>query len=219
VGAADILAKHIDADHLGIGVLKSSANILEPGRIVGRARFPNSPKGIYFSPVKPDTPCRHIYEKLERLWCGGGMPAECTDRVEEYIWKKLCDNAMHNGIAALLQTANEDIGGHEDGWLLMRELARETCEVARAKGIDMNLSDYWKDRSGKPPYDRGRVRNFHFVSAVFDSVQNRRTEIDFINGAVVREGRRLGIPTPYNETVWRLVRLMQDTYEYKYRPR
>ena len=215
VGAADILAKYFDSDHLGLGVLKSSANILGPGKIIGRPRFPDSPKGIYFSPVNQVTPYRHIYAELEVLWNDGGMPAECNDRTEEFIWDKLCNNIMYNGIAALLQTANEDNAGHPDGWLLMRELARETCEVARAKGINLNLDDYWKDRSGRV-FDRSRVKNFHYVSALFDSVQKRKTEIDFLNGTVVREGKKYGIPTPYNETVWRLVRVMQDTYEHKY---
>jgi len=215
VGAVDILAKYFDSDHLGLGVLKSSANILGPGRIICRPKFPDSPKGIYFSPVNRGAPNRYVYNKLEKLWNDGGMPAECNDRIEEFIWDKLCNNVMYNGIAALLQTANEDNAGHPDGWMLMRELARETCEVARAKGIYLKLDDYWRDKSGRC-YDRSRVKYFHYVSALFDSVQKRRTEIDFINGAVVREGQKFGIPTPYNEAVWRLVRVMQDTYEYKY---
>ena len=216
VGAADILAKYFDGDRLGLGSLSSSANIVGPGRIIGRTRFPNSPKGIYFSPVNLNTPNRQIFNELEKLWCDGGMPAECSDKTEEFIWKKLCSNVMINGLAALLQIANEDIDGHPDGWMLMRELARETCEVAGAKGIKLDLDYYWKDRSGRI-YDRGRVKNFHYVSALFDSVQQRKTEIDFLNGTVVREGKKYGIPTPYNETVWRLVRVMQDTYDHKFK--
>ena len=217
VGGADILAKYFDGDHLGLGVLKSSANIVGPGKIIGRTRFPGSEKGIYYSPVKPDTPYRSVYDGLEKLWCDGGYPAEVNDRAEEFIWDKLCNNVMYNGIAALLQTANEDNAGHEDGWLIMRELARETCEVANAKGIKLDFAHYWKDRSGRV-FDRGKVKEFHFVSAVFDSYQKRRTEIDFLNGTIVREGKAHGIPTPYNETVWRLVRLMQDNYDNKYKP-
>jgi len=216
VGAADILAKYFDGDHLGIGVLKSSANITGPGRIIGRTSFSNGEKGIYFSPVKPDTPYRYIYDELERLWCVGGMPAECSERTEEYIWSKLCDNIMGNGLAALLHLSIEDISGHEDGLALMMELARETCEVARAKGIDLEINSHWKDMAGKV-YDRSRVKHFHYVSALFDSVRKRKTEIDFLNGTIVREGKKYGIPTPCNETVWRLVRVMQDNYDNKFK--
>jgi len=217
VGGSEVLNDYFDEDHLGRGVLKSSANILAPGRILGRVRFENSPKGIYFSPVNPNSPLRPRFDALEKLWCDGGMPAECTDRAEEYIWNKLVDNVMYNGIAALLHLGNEDSAGHEDGWQLMRELAREACEVAQAKGFDLRLDDYWKDRSGRQ-YDRSRVKTMHYVSALFDSFQKHRTEIDFINGAVVKEGRKLGVPTPYNETIWRLVRVMQDNYDNKFSP-
>ena len=217
VGAADILAKYFDSDHLGLGVLKSSANILSPGKILGRQRFPNSPKGIYFSPVNQSTPYRHVYDELERLWCSGGMPAECNERTEEFIWGKLCDNIMYNGMAALLLTSNEDNSGHPDGWLLMRELVREACEVACAKGINLDFNDYWTDKSDRV-YDREKVKTHHYVSALFDSYQKRKTEIDFLNGTIVREGQKYGIPTPYNETIWRLVRVMQDSYDIKYKP-
>ena len=217
VGSVDVLAKYFDNDHLGCGVLKSSANILAPGKILGSPRFPESPKGIYFTPLNLETPYRHVYSELEKLWCDGGMPAECNDRTEEFIWDKLCINIMYNGIAALLQTANEDNSGHVDGWLLMKELVREACEVANAKGIKLDFNNYWKDRTERI-YDRSRVKTFHFVSAVFDSYQKRKTEIDILHGTIVREGKKYGIPTPYNETIWRLVRVMQDNYDNKYKP-
>jgi len=216
VGSADILARYFNEDNIGVGVLKSSANIISPGKIIGRTRFEDSPKGVYFAPINLKTPYLDKFIKLETMLCAGGMPAECSDCIEEVIWGKLCNNVMYNGIAALLQIANEDSGGHEDGWLLMKELVRETCEVAKAKGINLDMGKHWKDRSGAAPYDRNKVKHFHYVSALFDSLQKRTTEIDYINGAVVREGRKYGIPTPYNETIWRLVRVMQDTYNFKY---
>ncbi|MCL2166027.1 MAG: 2-dehydropantoate 2-reductase [Clostridiales bacterium] len=219
VGSADVLAKYFDGDHLGLGVLKASANIIGPGRILGNPRFTNSPKGVYFSPVNWDTPYRGVYDELERLLCAGGMPAECNKDAELFIWDKLCTNVMHNGIAALTLFPNEDVSNHEDGWLLMGELARETCEVAQARGMDMRLDHYWRPREANPDYDRSKVKTLHFVSAVFDSFQQRKTEIDFLNGAIVREGKKYGVPTPYNETIWRLVRVMQDNYGHQYRPR
>ena len=218
VGSGDILAKYFDADHLGLGVLKSSANIIGPGKIIGRPCFPNSPNGIYFSPVNLETPCRHVYEELEAMWCDAGMPAELCDNIEHFIWDKLCNNIMFNGIAALLHLANEDSAGHEDGWMIMKELAREACEVANAKGIGLDLNKYLKERTVELPYDRSKVEAFHYVSALFDSSQKRRTEIDFLNGTIVREGIKYGIPTPYNETIWRLVKVMQDNYNNKFEP-
>ncbi|MCL1829242.1 MAG: 2-dehydropantoate 2-reductase [Oscillospiraceae bacterium] len=218
VGAADILEKYFKAERLGTGVIKSNAALLGPGRISGRLSFPHSAGGIDFSPVKPETPYRHVYGELERLWQAGGMPARCGDSTERFIWDKLCLNVMYNGLGALLQLSNEDMSTREDGYLLMNEVARETCEVARAKGIELNINDYLIDRTGKPPFDRSRVKTFHYVSALIDSYRKRKTEIDFLNGAVVREGKKHGVSTPYNDAILRLVRLMQDTYDIRYDP-
>ena len=218
IGSEDVLARVFPRDRLGIGVLKSSANIISPGRIIGRTRFPHSPKGVYYAPVDFDSPYFHVFKELEKLLNAGGMPAELSEHTREHIWNKLVANVMGNGIAALLQLANEDCRGHEDGWALMQELAREACEVASANGVDLDINEYLNDRPEERPYDRSKVDVFHFVSAVFDSVEKHRTEIDFINGTIVREGKKHGIPTPYNETVWRLVRVMQDNYDNKYKP-
>ena len=218
VGGADILARHFDNDHLGLGVLKSSANILGPGRIMGRARFPNSPKGVYFSPINFKTPYINVYYELEKLLTAGGMPAECNERTEEFVWDKLVTNVMINGIAALLQLSGEDVGSHEDGRILQNELGREACEVANAKGIKLDYSHYVHNRPNSEPFDRSKVKVFHYVSAVFDSYNKRRTEMDFLCGAIVKEGQKYGVKTPYNEAVWRLVRLMQDNYDNKYKP-
>jgi 2-dehydropantoate 2-reductase len=217
VGSADILRAFFDEERIGFGALKASAHLLGPGRILGSPRFGNSPKGVYFSPVKPDAACRGVCGELAALLTAGGMPAACVENAEPYVWDKLCLNVMCNGIGALLQLANEDSAHHEDGRELMNKLALETCEVARAKGIDMDPEKYRVEQAlGRAA--RAEVKNLHFVSAVRDAYYKRKTEIDFLNGAVVREGEKLGIPTPHNETVWRLVRLMQDTYDLRYTP-
>jgi len=94
--------------------------------------------------------------------------------------------------------------------------AREVCLVGSAKGFDMEPEAFWKAHGG--PVARTPGGKLHFVSAVLDSYRRNMTEIDYINGAVVREGKKYGIDCPYNETVWRLVRLMQDTYRGQYDP-
>ena len=217
VGSVDILAKYFNENQLGFGVLKCFANVTGPGKIMGNPCFKNSPVGIYYSPVKLDTPYRPVFDEMERLLTAGGMLTKFSDNTEKFIWDKLCNNIMTNGIAALTQFPNEDIQNHPDGWVILGELARELCEVAKAKGIDINFDEHWRARPEGYVYERDKVETFHFVSAVFDSVQKRKTEVDFLNGVIVREGKKYGIPTPYNETVLRLVRVMQDTYEYKFK--
>ncbi len=79
--------------------------------------------------------------------------------------------------------------------------------MAGAKGIS---SDYEELRS----YVHFTLYNKNHYTSMCQDVHNRRpTEIDAINGAVVREGKRLGVPTPVNETLTHLIRLIQNHYQ------
>ena len=78
--------------------------------------------------------------------------------------------------------------------------------MAKAKGIDADYDDL---RS----YVHFTLYNqHHYVSMCQDMHNKRPTEIDTINGAIVREGKKLGIPTPVNETLMHLVRLISNHY-------
>ena len=219
VGGADLAAKYFEPDHVGMGLLKSSGNLLSPGRIMGNPCFTDSPKGVYFAPAKPDSPYRSLYVELEKRLCDGGMPAELYNNIEEIIWDKLCDNAMKNGASALLQLSVEDITNNEDSIHVINQIAIEVCEVARAKGIALDAANYVKDSNDAAVYNRAAVKTHHYVSMVLDAYHKRRTEIDFINGAVVQEGKKYSIATPYNEIIWRLVRTLQGNYDNRYAPR
>ena len=79
----------------------------------------------------------------------------------------------------------------------------EAAEVARARGIALSFDDpctYVESVCAATSANRS--------SMLQDVEQGRRTEIDSINGIIVSEGARLGVPTPANEIVWRLVRGM-----------
>ena len=214
-GHTELLKEHISDDNIGFGLMKASALQYAPGRIYGRPRFPDSPKGIYYRPLKMDTPYLESFLALEKYLNAGGMPTQCAEDTEEIVWGKLYNNCLFNGIGALLRLPNEVSSTHPDGLALMENIGREVCLVGSAKGFDMEPELFWKPHGGLSRDGPGksclRVR-------VLDSYRRNMTEIDYINGAVVREGKKYGIDCPYNETVWRLVRLMQDTYREQYDP-
>jgi 2-dehydropantoate 2-reductase len=89
----------------------------------------------------------------------------------------------------------------------MEEAVEEAVSVAKAKGIELpyedpisRVKDVCRNTSGN-------------VASMLQDVLNKKiTEVDFINGAIVREGERLGIPTPINFTLTCLVQTIQETY-------
>ena len=83
--------------------------------------------------------------------------------------------------------------------------------MAQAKGIPL---DYQETRA----YVHATYYNQHHYVSMCQDIHNRRpTEIDAINGTIVREGRALGIPTPVNETLMHLVRLITKHYDDQWR--
>jgi len=61
-----------------------------------------------------------------------------------------------------------------------------------------------------------RTRSEHYPSMAQDMMNRRRTEIDFLNGAVVKYGQERGIPTPANDYVTRFVKIIEDNYDLQF---
>jgi 2-dehydropantoate 2-reductase len=91
---------------------------------------------------------------------------------------------------------------------LMQSLLREVVAVARAQDIPLSFEERWEAITGLlkglGPNARSSMRQ--------DVDKGRRTEIDVINGAVVEAGRRLGIPTPYNDAMFWLMKSLEETF-------
>lgn len=210
IGNVAVLEKFFPRDRIGYGVLKASATLIEPGKIMGRVKFAYSPQGVFFAPVNSKSPYRYVYEQMEQALNQGGFPAAVSDQTEKIMWDKLFINVLYNAPCALVQLAGEDFMRHPAGMKLLKELAREVCEVASAKGILMDPQEYWeaecKNMKQVPEDQR------HFTSTVLDVYHCRKTEIEFLNGAICREGNKYGIPTPYNQAIYYLMRVKEDTY-------
>jgi 2-dehydropantoate 2-reductase len=217
IGNVELLKQLIPEENIGYGILKSSATLYAPGKIFGRDKFPDSPAGVFFYPMNKES--RHFskYQKLVGLFAAGGFIAKLEENIDAIIWDKLYNNAVFNCPCALLQIAPQDFITHEMGTELYKEIGREVCEVATAKGIPMDADEYWLQH-GLPSIPEGPVTVRHYTSAIHDVSRKNKTEVDFLNGAVYREGQKLGIPTPYNETIWRMTRILEDTYQLKYVP-
>ena len=214
IGNADTLAGIFPRDRIGYGVLKSSATLTKPGKIKGRVKFPYSSKGVWFSPLEKNTRYAYVFHELEKALNQGGFPAALSEETEKILWDKLYINVLYNAPCALLQLAGEDFMREEDGKKLLKELAGEVCRVANAKGIPMDEKEYWeKECENISQVPKGE---HHFTSMVLDVFYERPTEVEFLNGAVCRDGKKLGISTPYNEAVYYLMKVRQKTYSLIY---
>lgn len=125
--------------------------------------------------------------------------------IRPHLWGKLVANAAINPISALAESKNGIVTGDPDASELARCVTLEGAAVARALRINLPFGDAWEYVRGVAAQSAAD-RN----SMTVDLAAHLGTEIDQVNGAIVTAGRRLGVPTPYNEALWRLVKAKQN---------
>lgn len=141
-------------------------------------------------------------EKIQKTFLDAGIDCRLTNRMREAKWEKLIWNVGFNGLSALTDMSAKSLLEHEPTRKIVRLLMEELIKVAHKLGIEVDPVEV--DRQIKITERMGEV----IPSMLQDMRAGRKTEIDFINGKVYREAEKLGIPTPYNETVWAAVSLL-----------
>lgn len=133
-----------------------------------------------------------------------GIMTTITDDLEGTIWSKLIVNAAINPLTALTQLKNGEIIEHAELLDIQLRIVEEACAVARTKGITIHYHD-----SVEKVKDVCRATSSNKSSMLQDIMNGKRTEIDYINGAIVSEGSKYHITTPYNDIMTRLIRALE----------
>ena len=197
------LARHVNPNNVFFGGASLGAEIPELGIVQDSTNRNRSPL-ICFMPMNRIIDERTV--RLGELFQSLGYDTDATLNAESWIWSKLCINCCANAVSAVAQLPNCIYSNDRDGFILLNQIAAEVSAVAEARGVPANYEEL-------RAYVHFTLHNQrHHTSMCQDVHYQRQTEIDGINGAVVREGRRLGIPTPVNETLTHLVRLIQNNY-------
>lgn len=137
-------------------------------------------------------------------------------KVDKLLWKKLCLNIVVNPINSIHEGPMDALFALPQGIELSNMVIEEALAVAKAKGIELTREQIRlvpMEVQRKLPANGHR----HYTSMCMDVIHHRRVENEFLSGAVVREGKKLGIPTPYNETLSLLMQIIENTYEDRYK--
>jgi 2-dehydropantoate 2-reductase len=156
-----------------------------------------------------DTPLERVQE-IAQLIVDSGLKAEALPDLRPAQWSKLIFNATVNGVSALTGlphdanfAAERDEGdlGH-----LVHALVEEGKRVAEAAGVELH-DDPWE--MNVLATKRGSA---HYPSMLEDVEAQRPTEVELINGALVREAARVGVPAPLHTALYRLVKAREASY-------
>jgi 2-dehydropantoate 2-reductase len=178
---------------LVLGATTESALTLEAGTAV--------PLGTGTTIVGPGGASPEVCARIARLLADAGMVVSVAYDIRPHLWGKLIANAAIVPLAALLDRPNGVVLEDANAGELARSLAQEAATVASAMRIALPFNDPWSYVRSIVEQTAG-LRN----SMLADLSQGAKTENEHINGAIVAAGRRSAVPTPYNETMFRLIR-------------
>jgi 2-dehydropantoate 2-reductase len=141
--------------------------------------------------------------ELKALFEAAGVPIALSDNVDGELWAKLVVNCAYNAISAITQLPYGKMIEGPGVRDTMRAVVEETLAVAQASGVRMAPDMLERTRG------IAKAMPSQFSSTAQDLARHKPTEIDHLNGFVVRRGESLGIATPANNALYALVKLLE----------
>ncbi len=183
------------------GITSLGATFLKAGSILWTG-FGNLDLGLN---INASLCQRQILEKFAGSLYSFGLKVNFVANIESLIWGKLVINCAINPLAAILKVPNGELLAIPEALEIMEAAALEAGEVAKRAGITL---PYSYEAGPSQAREVARLTSANINSMLSDILKGRPTEIEAINGAVVREGKRVGYPTPANQTLAGLVKAL-----------
>lgn len=141
---------------------------------------------------------------IARALTNCGLQTEHTHEILAMVWRKAVLNSCMNPVCAVTGLTMSRAMNDPIVYQTVDNLVKECLKVARANEINVGWDFY--------PHAMEYMGSAgdHKPSMLMDIEANRRTEIDYMNGKFVKYGERAGVPTPFNQTLWSLVKGLES---------
>ena len=198
VDSEELIAAQIGAAHVLPALIKVASRRTEDG-----VRFdPETTIGIIYGELTAPFDSDRV-QAVRALFADTGIHFRVTEHIREEIWSKFRLNVCNNLPQAILGAG---VGCYRDSVhmkAISDGLRKELMAIAAAKGIDLSIVDKNSGRGSAVPPDAR-------YSTLQDIDAGRHTEIDMFSGALMRMGKELGIPTPYNEYTYHMIKALEE---------
>jgi len=205
LGNKELLQEYVSTEQIMLGMTLYPSDLIAPGEI--KSTFAD-----IGALVDAEGPLTERTKMISAEMDKAGIKHIIGKGAWEFIWEKIIFNATANPLCAILGISSEmlsPIGGYD----LLYQLADEGVAIANASGIAIS-----RESMRKRLFNVLEMQKPHAPSMLVDMTSGRLTEVDFINGGLSREGKRLGIPTPMNDIIIQLVHLKENSRGREYAP-
>lgn len=198
VDSEEIIAEVIPEEQILHSLIKVASEHREDG-----VRFdPETTIGIIYGEADLSRGTERVAAVTE-LFADTGLHYRSTEDIMIEIWTKFRLNVPNNQVQAMIGCGVGAYQDSEHAEFLRVKVRDELDAVALAKGIDFSKADN-SSNFGSKVQKRARYSTLQDLDA------KRHTEVDMFSGAVVRMGKEFGIPTPYNEFVYHMIKALEE---------
>lgn len=194
LGNEEVIAASVGVENTWIGMTMLPVDRIAPGIVECKGM------GIsWFGPASMNRPDKAA--ALESLFLDAGLDVRFDNHVKKRIWQKVAFNAGMNAVCALAHSTPGILNTVADAKQLVKDTAKEVVEVAAAMRISVDIEavyetvDYACENHGQ-----------HLPSMLQDLLAGKPTEIDALNGSVVRMATELGVSVPINTLLTTLIK-------------
>lgn len=198
VGNADRLRAVLPQQQVAAAVVYVATEMAGPGHLLHHGRG-----DLLIEPVAAVSPEVLSSEAAARALAAAGVPTELSGNVRGALWTKLVLNCAYNAVSAIAQLPYGRAVQGEGMAEVTRDVVAECLAVARAEGVEL-AGDVHAVVERLPA-----SMPTQFSSTAQDLARGKPSEIDYLNGFIVRRGEALGVATPANRVLWSLVKLLE----------
>ncbi|MDD5116239.1 MAG: 2-dehydropantoate 2-reductase [Candidatus Omnitrophica bacterium] len=205
-GNIEIISELAGEDRVIGGITNEGATLISPGQLHHAGRGETL---IGTLDGKLPVEIRSIREIFNKI----GLQTKLSRDIKGLIWSKLIINAGINALTAVTRLPNGRIIEFEGTRRILRETVTEAVRIAKRKRVKLIYDDPLAKVEAVCEGTAGNTS-----SMLQDILHKKRTEIDFINGVIVRLGQELGIAVPTNKLLVDLVKTIESSYPLRLEP-
>ena len=198
LGNEEIISRHVGAENTWIGMSMVPADHIAPGVVESMGAGTS-----WFGPAQHSRPA--IAERIETLFTDSGLDVRHDENIKNRVWQKVAFNAGMNAVCALTHCTPSVVESSKMAKTMVQDVAKEVASVAAAMGVTVDLEAVFATIEFACQHHGG-----HMPSMLQDLLAGKRTEVDALNGAIVKYANEHGIDVPLNAQLAGLIRMAEQ---------
>lgn len=199
LGNKELISQYVGLDRAIVGTTTYSSDLFAPGIIeIG---------GTGETLITHFNGTSSVVGEVEKALNNANIHTHVSPDAMRSIWEKLAFNAAINTTTAITKLTTGQVGNHPFGTEILKNIVEEVVVVAKYLDIEISVERVMnKLKKASLPDTAGN----HYPSMYQDIIKKKRTEIEAINGAIIRESEKFQISVPYNRAVYGMIKMIED---------